>query len=103
MTLWIGILIASAAVYSWKIIGYMVPSSVLNNPTISRIANLITVALLAALLGVQGLTSGGEIAFDARIPALGFAAILLYFKAPFVVMVAASALVAALLRLFFGL
>jgi branched-subunit amino acid transport protein len=103
MTLWIGILIASAAVYSWKIIGYMVPSSVLNNPTISRLANLITVALLAALLGVQGLTSGGEIEFDARIPALGVAAILLYFKAPFVVMVATSALVAALLRLFFGL
>jgi branched-subunit amino acid transport protein len=103
MTLWIGILVASAAVYSWKIIGYMVPSSVLNNPTISRIANLITVALLAALLGVQGLTSGDEIAFDARIPALGVAAVLLYCKAPFVVMVATSALVAALLRLFFGM
>ena len=103
MAIWIGILIASAAVYSWKIIGYMVPSSVLNNPTISRIANLITVALLAALLGVQGLTAGGDISIDARVPALGVAAVLLYFKAPFVVMVATSALVAALLRLFFGL
>ena len=103
MAIWIGILIASAAVYSWKIIGYMVPSSVLNNPTISRIANLITVALLAALLGVQGLTAGGDISIDARVPALGVAAVLLHFKAPFVVMVATSALVAALLRLFFGL
>jgi hypothetical protein len=102
MTLWIGILIASAAVYSWKILGYLVPSSVLNNPSISRIASLLTVALLSALLGVQGLTGGGEIVFDARIPALGVAAVLLYFRAPFVVMVAASALVAALLRLFFG-
>jgi hypothetical protein len=103
MTIWIGILIASAAVYSWKIIGYLVPSSVLNNPTISRIANLITVALLAALLGVQGLTAGGELSIDARVPALGVAAVLLYFKAPFVVMVATSAMVAALLRLCFGL
>lgn len=103
MTLWLGILIASAAVYSWKILGYLVPSSVLNHPTISRIANLLTVALLAALLGVQGLTGGGEISFDARIPAIGVAAVLLYFRAPFVVMVAASAAVAALLRLFFGL
>lgn len=102
MTLWIGILIASAAVYSWKILGYLVPSSVLNNPSISRIASLLTVALLSALLGVQGLTGSGEIVFDARIPALGVAALLLYFRAPFVVMVAASALVAALLRLFFG-
>ena len=102
MTLWLGILIASAAVYSWKILGFMVPSSVLNNPTISRIANLLTVALLAALLGVLGLTGGGEIEFDARVPAIGVAAVLLYFRAPFVVMVAASAIVAALIRLFFG-
>jgi branched-subunit amino acid transport protein len=102
MSLWVGILIASAAVYSWKLLGFLVPSSVLKHPTISRIANLLTVALLAALLGVQGLTAGGQIEFDARIPALGVAAILLYLRAPFVVMVAAAALVAALLRLFFG-
>lgn len=102
MTLWLGIIIASAAVYSWKLLGFLVPSSVLNNPKISRIANLLTVALLAALLGVQGLTGSGEIQFDARIPALGLAAVLLYFRAPFVVMVAASAALAALIRLFFG-
>jgi len=102
MSLWLGILLASAAVYSWKILGFMVPSSVLKHPTVSRIANLLTVALLAALLGVQGLTGGGQIHFDARIPALGVAAILLYFRAPFVVMVAAAAFVAALLRFFFG-
>ncbi len=102
MTLWLGILLASLAVYSWKILGFMVPSSILNNPTVSRIANLLTVALLAALLGVQGLTAGGEIVLDARIPAIGVAAILLYLRAPFVVMVAASALVAALIRFFFG-
>ncbi|AIC47446.1 AzlD domain-containing protein [Rhodoluna lacicola] len=102
MTLWLGILIASAAVYSWKLLGFLVPSSVLNNPKISRIANLLTVALLAALLGVQGLTGSGEIQFDARIPALGLAAVLLYLRAPFVVMVAASAALAALIRLFFG-
>jgi branched-subunit amino acid transport protein len=103
MTIWFGILLASAAVYSWKILGYMVPSSVLNNPTVARIASLLTVALLAALLGVQGLTGGGEIVFDARVPAIAVAAILLYFRAPFVVMVAASAVVAALLRFFFGM
>ncbi|MEO0061179.1 MAG: hypothetical protein RL343_797 [Actinomycetota bacterium] len=102
MSLWLGILLASAAVYSWKILGFMVPSSVLKHPTISRIANLLTVALLSALLGVQGLTGGGEIHFDARIPALGIAAILLYLRAPFVVMVAASAIAAALIRFFFG-
>lgn len=103
MDIWLGILLGSAAVYSWKILGFMVPSSVLNHPTISRIANLLTVALLAALLGVQGLTAGGQIVLDARIPAIAVAAVLLYFRAPFVVMVAAAALVAGLLRMFFGM
>jgi hypothetical protein len=87
-------------VFSWKIIGYMVPSSVLNHPTISRIASLLTVALLAALLGVQGIVADSQVIFDARVPALGVAAILLWLRAPFVVMVAAAALVAALIRLF---
>jgi branched-subunit amino acid transport protein len=100
--MWLAILLASVAVYSWKILGFMVPSSVLNNPKISRIASLLTVALLAALLGVQGLTDQGQITFDARIPALAIAAILLYLRAPFVLMVATAALVAALLRLWFG-
>lgn len=100
MSLWIGISIASALVYSWKILGFMVPSSVLNHPTISRIASLLTVALLAALLGVQGVVANNQIVFDARIPALLVAAILLWVRAPFVVMVAAAAAVAGLLRLF---
>jgi branched-subunit amino acid transport protein len=102
MDLWIGIIIASALVYSWKLLGFLVPNSVLNNPVVSRVAGLLTVALLAALLGVQGLTGSGQIELDARIPAIGVAAVLLYFKAPFIVMVAAAALVAALLRLLFG-
>ena len=95
------ILIASVLVFSWKILGYLVPQSVLNHPVVSRVASLLTVALLAALLGVQGLTGGGQITIDARIPALGVAAILLYLRAPFIVMVAAAAATAALIRLFF--
>ncbi len=102
ITLWSGILIGSALVFSWKILGYLVPQSVLNHPVVSRVASLLTVALLAALLGVQGLTDGGEVAFDARIPALAVAAVLLYFRAPFIVMVAAAAATAALIRMFLG-
>ncbi|MEY4436638.1 MAG: hypothetical protein RL100_102 [Actinomycetota bacterium] len=98
MTLWTGILIASALVFSWKMLGFMVPSSVLNHPTISRIASLLTVALLAALLGVQGVVADSQIVFDARVPALGVAALLLWLRAPFMVMVAAAALAAALIR-----
>lgn len=100
MTLWLGLLLAAAAVYSWKILGFMVPHTVLDRPVIGRVANLLTVALLAALTGVQMLTGAGSIQFDARIPAIALAAVLLRFKAPFIVMVAAAAALAALIRLF---
>ena len=99
MSLWLGILVGAVAVYSWKIFGYLVPHTVLDNPKISRIASLLTVALLSALTGVQMLTGGGEIQLDARIPALALAAVLLRFKAPFIVMVAAAAALATLIRL----
>jgi hypothetical protein len=100
MSLWIGLLIASLAVYSWKILGYMVPTNVLDKPVVSRIATLLTVALLSALTGVQMLTGSSKIEFDARIPAILLAALLLRFKAPFIVMVASAASLAALIRLF---
>jgi branched-subunit amino acid transport protein len=101
MPLWLGILIASVAVYSWKLLGYVVPKTVLDNPKVARIASLLTIALLAALAGVQTLTTGSTIEFDARIPALIVAAVLLAFRVPFIVMVAVAAGVAALLRLYF--
>ncbi len=101
MPLWLGILIASVAVYSWKLLGYVVPKTVLDNPKVARVASLLTIALLAALAGVQTLTTGSAIEFDARIPALIVAAVLLAFRVPFIVMVAVAAGVAALLRLYF--
>jgi hypothetical protein len=100
MAIWFGILLGSVAVYSWKLFGYLVPHTVLDHPRIGKIASLLTVALLSALTGVQMLTSGSSISFDARIPAMVLAAILLRLKAPFIVMVAAAAALAALIRLF---
>ena len=100
MSLWIGVLLASLAVYSWKILGFVVPKTVLDHPKISKIAGLLTIALLSALTGVQMLTSGAAIEIDARVPALIVAAVLLILRVPFVVMVAVAAGIAALIRLF---
>jgi hypothetical protein len=100
VSIWAGILIGAMAVYSWKLFGDLVPHTVLDNPKIAKVASLLTVALLSALTGVQMLTTGPSISFDARIPALALAAILLRFKAPFIVMVAAAAALAAIIRFF---
>ena len=93
------ILLASLAVLVLKLLGYLVPASVMERPTPSRVAGLLTVALLSALVVTQTIERDHQIVLDARLPALGVAAILLALRAPFIVVVISAAIVAALLRL----
>ncbi|TDN92480.1 AzlD domain-containing protein [Microbacterium sp. BK668] len=99
MTLWTALLLSAVICVAWKALGYLVPPKVLDAPRPARIADLLTVALLAALVAVQTLGAGQTIVIDARVPAVLVAAGLLALRAPFLVVVAAAALVAALLRL----
>ena len=98
MTVWQIILLASIAVLALKLVGYLVPASLVEKPTPQRIATLLTVALLSALIVVQTLGQGQGITVDARVPAVIVAAGLLAVRAPFIVVVAAAAVAAALIR-----
>lgn len=95
---WAAIVGAGVAMWLIKAVGHRVPDHALDNPRLVRIAALVTVSLLTALATLQTLTSGKSIEFDARVPALAVAALLLWRKAPFIVVVAAAAGVAAGLR-----
>lgn len=99
MTLWNAVLIASIVCVALKTLGYLIPPQWFEAPIPSRITDLLTVALLAALVAVQALGVGQAITVDARVPALLIAAGLLLLRAPFLVVVVAAALAAALLRL----
>lgn len=99
MTLWHIVLAASIICLALKLLGYSVPPSLLEKPVVSRVADLMTVAMLSALIVVQTFGDGQAIVVDARLPALGVAALLLAVRAPFLVVVVAAAVVAALLRL----
>ena len=99
MTIWQTIILASIAVFAIKLVGYLIPPKLVEKPTPARIANLLTVALLAALIAVQTLGAGQGIAIDARVPALIVAAALFALRVPFIVVVAAAAVTAALIRL----
>ncbi|KQZ83443.1 branched-chain amino acid transporter AzlD [Microbacterium sp. Root166] len=99
MTMWTAILIASIICVALKTVGYLIPPRWLEAPRPMRIADLLTVALLAALVAVQTLGAGQAIVIDARVPALIVAAGLLLLRAPFLVVVAGAALAAAVLRL----
>jgi len=101
MTVWQIILLASIAVLALKLVGYLIPPSVVARPIPARIANLLTVALLSALIVVQTLGSGQGITVDARVPALIVAAGLFALRVPFILVVAAAAGTAALVRALF--
>ncbi len=99
MTVWQIILVASIAVLALKLLGYLVPPSIIEKPTPARVANLLTVALLSALVAVQTLAVGQSIQLDARVPALLVAAGLFALRVPFIVVIIAAAATAALIRL----
>lgn len=100
MTTWHIILIASAATLALKLAGHLVPAGFLERERPARIADLLTVALLAALIAVQTLGAGQTIVIDARVPALIVSAALYALRVPFVIVVAVAAGVAAGIRAF---
>lgn len=101
MNTWLAIVLGSLAVFSWKFLGYLLPARLLESKVLTKLAGYLTIALLAGLVGVQTFTGDRQIEFDERIPALLIAVLLLKIKSPFIVIVIASGLTAALLRLAF--
>lgn len=97
--IWAGLLAAVAACYLTKLAGLSLPQRYLEGPRIQRIVPLLPVALLAALIATQTFSTGRHLTLDVRAAALGVAAIAVIMRAPFLVVVAAGAATAALLRL----
>ena len=99
MSLWVWLLLSCLFAYAWKLVGYLLPASLLQNPRMSRMAGTMTIGLLASLTIVNTLASGQALVLDARLGALVAAAAALFLRAPFLVVVLAGAGTAALLRL----
>lgn len=95
---WAAILVAGVGCYLLKLGGLSVPATVLEHPVVERVADLLPVALLAALIGVQVLGDGQALVVDARLVGLGVAVVALLLRAPFIVVVLAAAAAAALVR-----
>lgn len=91
------VVIASILVFSWKLLGYLVPQRFITE-SVQRFSERVTVALLAALVGIQTVSSSAGLVLDARVPAVIVAGLLLILRLPFTVVIVAAALVAAGLR-----
>jgi uncharacterized membrane protein len=93
--MWTPILIAAAGCYVLKLAGLSVPQRMLDGARVQRVAVLLPVALLAALISMQTFGEG----LDARAAGLAAAAVALVLRAPFLVVVTAAAATTAILRL----
>lgn len=97
--LWVAVLAGSAGCYVIKLAGLSVPDRILEHPRMRRVAAMLPVALLAALIAVQTLATGRELVLDARVAGVAVAVLAVRFRAPFLVVVLAATATAALLRL----
>lgn len=97
--IWAAIVVSGAGCYLLKLAGLSVPDRLLHVPYVRRLTDLIPVALLSALVAVQAFSTGQHLTVDARLAGLSVAAVALMARAPFLVVVVAAAVTAALLRL----
>ncbi|WP_394250889.1 AzlD domain-containing protein [Arthrobacter pityocampae] len=99
MSLWGWVLLACAVSIATKFLGFLVPARLLDNPRMLRVAGSLTIGLLAALTATNTFASGQGLVVDARVVALAAAAVALWLRAPFLVVVAVGALAAGVARL----
>jgi branched-subunit amino acid transport protein len=95
---WAALLALCAVSYALKATGPLLAHGRQVGPQAQRALDLVAVPLLAALILVQTVGSGHRLVLDARAPALAVAALLVWRRAPFLVVVLAAAGTAALLR-----
>jgi uncharacterized membrane protein len=97
-TTWLAVLVASAVAFALKLSGYLVPRRWLASARLEQALSLLPAALLAALVVTQTVASGRHLTIDARVVAVAAAAIALWRKAPFLVVVVVGAGAAAATR-----
>jgi branched-subunit amino acid transport protein len=98
--LWMAIIFAAVGCYLLKLAGVSLPESILNHPKVQRVAQLLPIAMLSALVVVELFDGGGRYSLDWRTLA-GVAAgvIALLLRRGFLVVFLIAISVTALLRL----
>jgi branched chain amino acid efflux pump len=96
--IWVAVLAGSAGVFLLKLAGLSVPRRWLENRRVHRVAALLPIALLTALIVIQAFTTGRHLVVDARAGGLAVACVAVLLRAPFLVVVALACLTTALIR-----
>jgi branched-subunit amino acid transport protein len=96
---WTALLLLAGCAYLLKACGPVLVGRRELNASVALVLGLLAVPLLAGLVVNGTLQAGHGISVDARVPALAVAALLVWRRAPFIVILTAAAATAALLRL----
>jgi branched-subunit amino acid transport protein len=98
--LWVAVVVAAVGCYLLKLAGVSVPESLLDTPSVQRVAGYLPVAMLSALVAVELFDGGGTYAVDWRTLA-GVAAgvVALLLKRGLLTVFVVAIAVTALLRL----
>jgi len=102
MSLWGWVVAACGIAYATKLAGYLLPDAWLDRPWVATVSSGMPAGLLASLVGVNTLGSGVSLVVDARVAALAAGGLALWLRAPYLVVVLAGGLAAALTRLAVG-
>jgi hypothetical protein len=95
---WAFLVALGAGCYALKAFGPVVTGRRAADRPGGELLGLLAIPLLAALVAVQTLDGGRRLVIDARVPALAVAAVLVWRRAPFPVVVLAAAATAAVIR-----
>jgi branched-subunit amino acid transport protein len=97
--IWLAVLVGSAGCFLLKFLGLSVPERFLASSRIQKMAALLPIALLTALIVIQTFTTGRHLVIDARAAGLAVACMAALLRAPFLVVVALACVTTALIRL----
>ncbi len=98
--LWVAVILAAVGGYLLKLAGVSLPESVLNTPSVQRVAGYLPVAMLSALVAVELFDGGGTYAVDWRtIAGVAAGVVALLLKRGLLVVFGVAIGVTALLRL----
>jgi Branched-chain amino acid transport protein (AzlD) len=95
---WWPVVALCGSAYALKVLGLVLGERLDRDLSERWSLQIVVVPVLAALIVVQTFSAGRHYALDARTPALLGAAVLVWRKAPFVLVAVAAAATAALLR-----
>lgn len=97
---WAIVAVLAAGVWAQRLLGMFVGARVLSRqPGLGRLATLIPAAVVMAVIVQLTVGSGRSLEIDARVVGMAVAGVLVWRKAPFVVVVVAAAASTALVRL----